>query len=94
MSKTIDVTIVSTEIKAPPSWANNQWQKAGIPPVRFDGDGSAWVDSKIGDDDVTLTVATDEGIVEVPIVDVICAQPDFAKGKTLKRTIKVPVDDE
>lgn len=91
--KTKKVKITETEIKAPPSWAGGQWQKAGVPPVRFDAKGKAWVVTKQGDTEATIPTMGPDGLEDVPIVDVICTQPDFEKGKTRSHEIEVPVED-
>lgn len=94
MAKTKTVNQVFRKVKAPASWAGNQWQKAGIRPLVFDENAEAWVLSKEDDEDVTIQIARADGIEDVSVLDVIDeAVTDFEiTSATKTEKMEVAVD--
>jgi len=89
--KTKEVTVKFGKIKAPHSWAGDQWQFAGCPPLRFDENAVAEIIIEFDGEPVTIDISGPDGVSSVPVLDFIVArQADFSKSgnpRSEKRTV-------
>lgn len=73
----VAVVLVRVEAAEPKRWANGSWSAHGVKPLRFSRSGVAWLEVSRAGADITVTEATPDGVVEIPVAEVVARHPDF-----------------